>query len=114
MSEFEDKINAVLNDPGQMEKITQMAAQLMGGGSAGPAAEPEPSGGAFDPEILSKIGKLMFKADQGSNDKIALLKAMGPYLAPERREKMEKAVKFAHIAKIASVALKEYGGGSHV
>ena len=31
MSELEDKINSLLSDPEQMEKITQMARSLMGG-----------------------------------------------------------------------------------
>lgn len=34
MSEFEDRINSILGDPAQMEKITQMAKSLMGGENA--------------------------------------------------------------------------------
>ena len=44
MSELEDKINAVLGDPKQMEQITKLAKSFMGGGTPGPAAEPEPKG----------------------------------------------------------------------
>ena len=36
MSEFEDKLNSVLGDPAQMEKIANLAKTLMGGdGGAG-------------------------------------------------------------------------------
>lgn len=38
MSEFEDKLNSVLGDPAQMEKIANLAKTLMGG-----------DGGAQDP-----------------------------------------------------------------
>lgn len=31
MSEFEDKLNELLNDPGQMERIAGIAKSLMGG-----------------------------------------------------------------------------------
>ena len=44
MSELEDKINAVLGDPKQMEQITKLAKSFMGGGTPGKAAEPEPKG----------------------------------------------------------------------
>ncbi len=116
MSEFEDKINALLNDPGQMEKISKLAAKFMGAGDDGGAPAAEQSGGSdigIDPDMMTKLSRLMFKADSGG-DKTALLRAMEPYLAKERREKMEKAIKFARIAKIASTALREYGGDGDV
>ena len=36
MSEFEDKINAILGNPAEMEKITKLAAQLMAGAARRP------------------------------------------------------------------------------
>lgn len=121
MSEFEDKINAILGNPAEMEKITKLAAQFMGGGQdrkeePAPAAQSTQQNlGGFDPEMLSKISRLMSKVQSsGGSDKTELLRVMSPYLAKERREKMEKAIKFAHIAKIAGIALKEYGGGGNV
>ena len=133
MSEFEDRINAILGNPAEMEKIMNMASQFMGGG-AGKKEEPEqgkrtdsasgsgagtggPGGfgdlGGFDAEMFSKIGRLMSKV-QGGNEKTELLRAMGPYLKQERREKMEKAIRFARIARVAGAALREYGGGGDV
>ena len=38
MSEFEDRLNSILNDPAQMDRITAMAKSLMGSGEA--ASEP--------------------------------------------------------------------------
>lgn len=133
MSEFEDRINAILGNPAEMEKIMNMASRFMGGG-AGKNEEPEQgkktehvsdlgSGigalgglgdpGGFDAELFSKIGRLMSSA-QGRNEKTELLRAMGPYLKQERREKMEKAIRFARIARVAGAALREYGGGGDV
>ena len=37
MSELEDKINGILGDPAQMEKIAGLAKSLMGGGDSGDA-----------------------------------------------------------------------------
>lgn len=131
MSEFEDRINAILGNPDEMEKIMNMASQFMGGGAGkkeepeqgkrpAPDSGPDPGGpaglgslGGFDAEMFSKIGRLMSKV-QGGNEKTELLRAMGPYLKQERREKMEKAIRFARIAKVAGAALREYGGGGDV
>ena len=115
MSEFEDKINAILGNPAEMEKITKLAAQIMGGGgaaSSSPEAPQETPGldlGSIDPELFGKIGRLLSQTGGGS-DKTALLRAMGPYLSQDRRERMEKAIRFAKIAKLAGAAIREYGG----
>lgn len=40
MGEFEDKLNGILNDPAQMEKIMMLARGFMGGGEQNPPAQP--------------------------------------------------------------------------
>ncbi len=109
MSEFEDKLNSILSDPGQMEKITQMASKLMGGGqtSETQAEDPEPF---LDTELLSKMSRLLKGSGGTDSSKTALLKAMEPYLSKERRSKMEKAMRFAKVAKMAGIAFSEFGG----
>lgn len=105
MSEMEDRINAVLNDPQQMEKITEMAKSLMGGDAEDRGA---------DAAILGKIGRLM-GSDTGENsNERALLDAMRPYLSEKRRRKMDRALKLARFAKIAGLAMNESGGGEDV
>ena len=66
MSELEDKINAVLGDPKQMEQITKLAKSFMGGGTPGKAAEPEPKGEedpfaslGIDGATLQRLGRLL-------------------------------------------------------
>ena len=107
MNELEDKINAILSDSSQMEMITRLASQLMGGGEKEHSAPPLPSG---DGELMAKLGKILSAAG-GESDKTALLHAMEPYLGEKRRSKMARAIRFAHLANIARIALKEYGGG---
>ena len=115
MSDLEEKINTLLSDPTQMENISRLAARFMGQGEGEDApAQPASSlAPGFDMDMMARMGKLLSGAGGGS-DKSALLQAMSPYLAPKRREKMEKALKFARVAKIAGSALKEYGGGGGV
>ena len=56
MSEMEDKLNKLLDDPESMGRIIQMAQQLSGslGSSASPTPQnPELSG--IDPQMLAKL-----------------------------------------------------------
>lgn len=103
MSELEDKINSVLNDPGQMEQISKLAQSIMGGGDGGNTD----SGGNIDSGMLGKISSLM---GSGNSSKQALLNAMKPYLSEKRRTKLERAMKLANLARIARLAFSDTEG----
>ena len=92
MDDLQETLNQILNDPKQMEELTQMASSLMGGESA-----PELSG--------------MLKTLNGppSNTQ-RLLEAMAPFLKPERREKLSRAIRIAKLASVAELALEQEGG----
>jgi len=117
VSELEDKINSILNNPQEMNKIMQMAASIMNGsnekdtsGAGGPdTGNALASLGGIDPAMLSSIGRLISRAES-SFDKHDLLQAMKPYLSEKRREKIDKAIQVAKMAKVAQIALAEYGG----
>ena len=105
MSEFEDKLNELLKDPGQMERIAGIAKSLMGG-EAPPEAAPDTG---LDEGFIKKISGLIKSSEaKTSNDK-KLLEAMRPYLSEKRRSKMDKAMKIAKLASIASIAA-QFGG----
>lgn len=100
MSEFEDRLNELLNDPSQMERIAGIAKSLMGGDAPTESQpEPEPDAG-----LIKKISGLMKGADAKSGNDKRLLEAMRPYLSEKRRSKMDKAMKIAKLASIASIA----------
>lgn len=111
MSELEDRLNGLLSDPEQMGRLAQLAKTIMGGGGAddAPPAQ-DASAPDIDPGMLSRIGGLMKGLNGERDDKKALLEAMKPYLAEKRRQKMDRALKIAKMAKLANMALKEYGG----
>ena len=117
MSELEDKINAVLGDPKQMEQITKLAKSFMGGGTPGKAAEPEPKGEedpfaslGIDGATLQRLSRLLRQGGGEKPQERALLEAMRPYLSEKRRSKMDKAMKIARLAQIARLAMGEMGG----
>lgn len=125
MSEFEDRINSILSDPAQMEKIAGLAKSLMGNDGGAPASEGE-SGGlgdglkgllgedAPDGELLKRIVRLMRSGSEKDNEKQALLEAMKPYLSEKRRAKMDRAMRLARLTRIARLAMGELGEGKDV
>ena len=107
MSDFEDKLNQLLNDPKEMERFAGFAKSLMGGGEPGPEEKRVPD---FDPGLLKRISGLI-GGGAGKNSKDAkLLEAMRPYLSEKRRSKMDRAMKIARLAGLAELAAGEFGG----
>lgn len=115
--ELGDRLNAILSDPAQMEKIAQMAKGLMGQSGAqgeapaSPAAAPVEAGSQGDARLLSALGKLFSGGQEGSSRSTALLVAMRPYMRPEKQEKLDRAMKIARMVHIAGAVMREYGGG---
>lgn len=122
MSEFEDRLNSILNDPQQMDKISNLAKSLMGGD--GGSTEAEKSGddglgsmlssfmggdGGIDPAVIGRLGSLISAGSAQNNERQALFNAMMPYLSQKRRAKMERAIKLAGLARIARLAMGEMG-----
>lgn len=117
MSELEDRINSVLSDPQELERITKLARSFMGGPDSpegtetlrsGPALNiPEGLLGGLDMEALSRAGKLLSGAGGMDSREKALLEAMKPYLSEKRRGKMDRAMKLAKLAKLAGFAMGE-------
>lgn len=112
MGEWEDRLNQVLNDPKQMEQITQMAQSLLGGGQtdASPLAGLTDLG--IDPGLLGRVGRLLNEEQGEDKARQELLAAMKPYLSPRRREKLDRAMKLARLSHLARLALGEEN--SHV
>jgi hypothetical protein len=107
MSELEERLNSLLSDPGQMEKIAGLARTLMGGEDPAP-----PPQGAGDGALLKKLGALMGATAQTPSREQALLAAMRPWLSEKRRARMDRAVQLARMARIARLAMGELGGES--
>lgn len=107
MAEMEEKLNAVLNNPQLMQQIMTMAQSLGQQSSAPepPAPQKEAtSAPPFDPALLQKLSGLATSAGT-DNQQRALLAALGPYLSRDRVQRLEKAMRAAKMAKMASAFL---------
>ena len=103
MAELEDRLNAVLSDPQQMEKIAQMASKLMG--SIAPAEKNAPG---MDPRLMGLVGRVAASLNGGG--KAGLMAGLGPYLAEGRRARLEKALRLGAAATLAVEFMGELGG----
>ena len=121
MDELQNKLGQILNDPEAMQKIMALA-QGLNSSNQDPAQNPpkrtEPQNkdisDALPPGIdLSMIQKLSGFASQNRIDKNeqTLLKALGPYLSRDRISKLERAMRAAKMARMATALLGASGNG---
>ena len=57
MDEIGERIEQVLNDPAQLERLSGLARSLLGGGGGTPP--PEAAVPGLDPALLARLGRLM-------------------------------------------------------
>ena len=139
MSEFDEKLNALLSDPNSMAQIMQLAQSLSGGQAQQPpqqplqqpvrpapppppAQAPPPSGGdllsslsgltgGIDPTMLTKLLPLIQElGSQNDSNARQLLYALRPYLKPERQEKIERALQLARLFHLGKKFLAGWEG----
>lgn len=139
MSEFDDKLNALLSDPDRMAQIMQMAQSLSGGSFSAPPSgqspaqqQPSPppaqppqsaqsvpfSGdllssltGGLDPKLLIKLMPLIQELSSDSSSSARnLLYALRPYLKAERQDRIERALQLARLLHIGKKFFTSWEG----
>ena len=101
MDELQESLRSLLENPEELRRMTEMASELLGGGEE--AETPE------QPK-LPDLSALMGKLRGGNSDTQKLLQAMKPFLAPERRARLSRAMRAAKLASVASAAFTQLGG----
>lgn len=113
MNGLEEKLNAILSDPGAMAQVMDLAQSLNLGDLTQPSPAPSPSpptDGGFDPGMLAKLMPLMGELTGGEADeRVQLLYALRPFLRPERQEKVDRAVQAAKLLRVGRKLLKTMG-----
>ena len=113
MAEMEDKINSILSDPKMMQQIISMAQALGGEGSKKEEGAPQQPNFSIPDVDMATVQRLTGLARQSGIDKReqSLLRALGGYLSKDRVSRLERAMRAAKMAKIATSALGQ--GGCH-
>ena len=109
MSELEERLGALLNNPQLMQQIASMA-QAMGGQSHSEPADqqPPPSAPLPDPKLLQTITQTFAQTPADGNQQ-ALLQALSPFVSGYRLQKLERAMQAARLAGAASAFLNAGG-----
>jgi len=102
MDNLESGLQSILSNPQMMEQIMSIAQNFQ----TEPASPPPPAEGTpeLDFATIQKITSVIGKTGIDSQQK-ALLQALRPYLSGQRIQKLEKAMRAAKLAGIASTFL---------
>ena len=127
MAELDEKLNALLSDPGSMTQIMQMAQQLsatMGSSPeaaapaqqppvppAPPAALPQPPLGGLDPQVLARFLPLLQEYSRSNSQTMQLLYALRPFLKESKQDKVERAARLARLIHLGKKFLIDWGDG---
>ena len=109
---LEDKLQQILNDPQSMAQSLSLAQSL---GMSPESEQKQETSSAPPPPppddgFVKAIIGLMQQARKSDSKQEALLCALKPFLAPDRREKIDRALQIARISHLAGAALGQYGG----
>lgn len=102
-------------EPAEQSAAGQDAAQpdltallgLLGGGVGG---TPLSALGELDPQLIRTAIALFSEYSAADDNKTALLNALRPFLKEARREKIDRAVKIARLARVIRVAFQLFRG----
>ena len=117
MSELEEKLGSILNNPQMMQQIIGMASALSSSqekssppasGNQTQTVSPQPQGPQMDPAALQAMAGLAAKGGIDSHQQ-HLLKALQPYLSRDRITRLERAMHAARMANAASAFLNSGG-----
>lgn len=100
MDDMQQKLDAILGNPEMMSQLMQMAQSLGSPTQPPPMPEPAPIP-AIDPGMLQKV--LGIAQQSGiDGDQQGLLQGLSPYLSHDRIAKLEKAMRAAKLARLAT------------
>lgn len=97
MDNLTDKLTELLGDPGSMKQIMDMVSSL--GGQLGQDIP-------IPPDLPEQVQHFMEEAPQSTAKEDALVRALLPYLRPNRKARLQRAMQVAHLSQLANAALK--------
>lgn len=104
MDDMESKLGAILNNPALMQQIMAMAQNF---GQSAPAQESPRQENVPDVDFtaIQKLAGLASNSSLGKNQQ-ELLRALRPYLSHNRIDRLERAMRAAKLAGLATSLLR--------
>lgn len=102
MDDLAAKLTQILNDPGSIQQIASLA------GALAPEQNALSPSGAMDipEEFMTGLQSAIRKVGENDEKQEALVQALSPYLKPNRRQRLQQAVKIARLSQVAGAALR--------
>ena len=102
MDDLSEKLAGLLNDPDTMNRVRQMAENILGENKSEPQTNSisnigDMLGGEELGKIMSLIGQLK---TQGNDSRTQLLSALKPHLSEPKREKVDTAIKILRMLEL--------------
>jgi len=98
LDNFTEQINQILNDPGSMQQIMELASAL--GIDPNAAGENQSANG-----IPKGFAQALNHAKEREEKQQALVRALLPYLRPGHQKRLERAIQIARLSHFAGAAL---------
>ena len=110
MSELEDKISQILNNPEALKQVQSLGEQLGLSRSAPEPPKLPPSGVPVSDDMLGTITRLapLMQSLKSDDDTTRLLNALKPFLSEDKRQKLDRAEKLIKLVKMIPI-LRESG-----
>ena len=110
MDGFQAQMNSILQNPEMMEKIMSMAQSLSQSQDENmpPKEQPTTIMPEIDLDTIQKISGILGQSNIDKNQR-SLLNALSPYINSSRITKLEKAMRAAKLATLASSLLSNIG-----
>lgn len=106
MEDMESQLSAILGNPQMMEQIMSIAQNFQS--ESPPQPQPSSPLGEIDFATVQKLTSLIGKTGIDGQQR-ALLQALHPYLSSQRIQKLEKAMRAAKLAGMASIFFSNTG-----
>lgn len=99
--DFQDKLNAILENPEMMKTISSLANSFGNQVSSEPKFDNNQSVG--NSELVSNLQNVMSGMDMSSDSRINLLNALKPYMRSNRAAHMDTAIRILKLTKLTSL-----------
>lgn len=119
MPDLQEMLRDITANPQAMQQLMSLAQSLGGGGlqpPQNPGGHPAPQSSAPAPQPQQNPMQLMQNLMQLSNQassldqrQLALIRAIKPFLTPDRAEKLDRAIQVANISRMASSSFRQMG-----
>lgn len=121
MSEWEEKLGAILGNPQAMSQIMSLAQSLGASSQSSappseaeaPAPSPMTAMDGLDPRLLTMASRILSEYNSHEDGRTALLDALRPFVKPQRYAKLDKAIQIARLSRLIRVALEAFKGGEN-